>query len=692
MLHCIKKRKIISLIIYGGILGTVLFFQLNYLVPHGDLFVYADHPGMFLLVHRTITDYSVLGWFPDWYAGYPELAYFPPGFFIMGKVIHSLLLGTAEPMFVYKILLIISNCLLFLIPFLVLRGFGFASIQAFWSALLIMIFFYGSFGGYPGMRIGGNTVMSLALAPVPLLFLIKAIKSGKGMLLHYYLMAGLTWACITLIHPYHSIITAGGILAVGISVLLTNKLQFFIFVGRIIISICVFFCITAFWIVPGLIRHEYSTSFQFFSHDWRSIIVMMIVDGWRILLVTLIWFFLFFYYLKRKKVSFERYVLTLLPFSIAIVIFINELLVKSGLITLFNSYQLATDLMYSLVWLAPLGVLELISILFEKTNNKYYRSIAWSSFILIFSFLTQQQVVKLINDQYIPNKKISQFTFNRLTDIYGINRLWSWLRHDNNEGRVLFTSSTFYLFERDMSHRRRFDQYHDASGILSLTPLYTDRQIIGGTWPHPSKISRYFSYGDPAIACVNNFTNYACDDRTLFGIPLEELKEESLLQSLNLLDVSRIVIGNWECNMLNWFKNAGHFNCIGTIGSFRIFEPNDYIPDVFENTYRTTDVAIVDEQPGYYRLKIKSPEANATILFKICYHPCWKIRNKNVKIILSSGNTGLMQLNIPAGTDDEIELYTMNPLEKFCVALSSFAFLGCVTAFFILQLIHRKES
>src|SRR5687768_10452274 len=77
-------------------------------VPGGD-----DHPGqLYRLIHAITLGPAPWHWNAGWWAGYPELQYYPPGFFYLGYALHWLALGLSSPGKIYLILVWLA----FLLP------------------------------------------------------------------------------------------------------------------------------------------------------------------------------------------------------------------------------------------------------------------------------------------------------------------------------------------------------------------------------------------------------------------------------------------------------------------------------------------------------------------------------------------------------------------------------------------------
>src|SRR5262245_37875490 len=71
-----------------------------------SLLVFDDHPGqLYRLWHVVTYGPAPWAWNPGWWAGYPEMQFYPPGAAYIGALLHAILLGAGSLAFVYQLLL-----------------------------------------------------------------------------------------------------------------------------------------------------------------------------------------------------------------------------------------------------------------------------------------------------------------------------------------------------------------------------------------------------------------------------------------------------------------------------------------------------------------------------------------------------------------------------------------------------------
>jgi uncharacterized membrane protein len=96
-----REAPLLLLLVYGSAFAYAAFGRG---VPAFD-----DHPGqLFRLWHaldRSLPSATwTADWSPDWWGGYPELQFYPPGFALVGAAIRALLLWRPSVETVYRIL------------------------------------------------------------------------------------------------------------------------------------------------------------------------------------------------------------------------------------------------------------------------------------------------------------------------------------------------------------------------------------------------------------------------------------------------------------------------------------------------------------------------------------------------------------------------------------------------------------
>src|SRR5512136_154291 len=95
-----------------------------------DLYLYADNPGQFARLwfaadYTLPTQGRLIGWVPFWYAGSPELQFYPPGAVLLGLLIKALSLGLLPTVAAYQLTMVVAYLLPAVTAYAFVRWAGF---------------------------------------------------------------------------------------------------------------------------------------------------------------------------------------------------------------------------------------------------------------------------------------------------------------------------------------------------------------------------------------------------------------------------------------------------------------------------------------------------------------------------------------------------------------------------------------
>jgi hypothetical protein len=135
-------------------------------------------------------------------------------------------------------------------------------------------------------------------------------------------------------------------------------------------------------------------------------------------------------------------------------------------------------------------------------------------------------------------------------------------------GRVLFLRSAITL-----DYRPEWWRAH--SHITALTPLFSGRPIINGTFTHPAPLAGFFYTGSPAPRPITTLVEER-DGRTLFGRPLESVTPAAFSRWCERLGVSVVVATDEEDGRLPFLAahpdlSGADFSGPDLIGPFRVY-------------------------------------------------------------------------------------------------------------------------
>ncbi len=447
-------------------LGVMAWVVAGFLL-RDDLFIYGDHPGQFWRFWYTLNvalplHNRLIDWIPYWYAGYPEMQFYPPGFVLVGWLLNLLTFGTLSTALLYESVVFVSYLLPGLSFYYALRHLRFERAAAFTAGLFGLIFpeIVGGVGvPFVGM-IGSRLAWGLNA-----FILVWGIDFLEARGARYGWLAGGALALAILAHATH---------VFGIAVALTlyvlvRRLPLLHAGARLLALGISAAALDAFWLIP-LFAHSgtnvipilRATLDQTVRHLTDLSLLPYILPA----LVALA-------RLAREKESSRRATLTmliLLPVLIAAIILADHFILVERLgIYQLDPVRLLGEYYLPLVWLAAIGVGEIAQRISRAAWCVNARVLSTGLITLIGGTLLTHFV---LTDPFphLPNGNDTRFLSN-VTSAYRLDELWEVLRQ--TEGRVMFTS--FYA---------RLDEYGYNTTLPALSPLFTKRQIMGGTFSH----------------------------------------------------------------------------------------------------------------------------------------------------------------------------------------------------------------
>jgi hypothetical protein len=210
-------RDLAALALLAGLALAAAGFLLR-----NDLFLYGDHPGQFMrLWYPVRVSHRLLGWNPLWYAGYPELQFYPPGFVLLGWLLDLLTVGRLAPFALYQLLLFVA----YLLPGVTVYFLLSTVTRRRWMGLVggvLALAFDGLWGGTAALFVG-LVAERLAFGLVPLVLLAgwRAVHAsgsahapgseyapgsgGARWPVGWWLLTALALAATLLMHPFHTV-------------------------------------------------------------------------------------------------------------------------------------------------------------------------------------------------------------------------------------------------------------------------------------------------------------------------------------------------------------------------------------------------------------------------------------------------------------------------------------------------------
>jgi len=215
-----------------------------------------------------------------------------------------------------------------------------------------------------------------------------------------------------------------------------------------------------------------------------------------------------------------------------------------------------------------------------------------------------------------------------------IDTLWQALKAAP-PGRVLFLRSAVALDYRP-------EWWRPHSHITALTPLFSGRPILNGTFTHPSPIAALVYSGGVGSGSVTTLVEQR-DGATLFGRRLEALSPADFSRWAEHLGVSAVVATEEDQGRVPFLDSNPDWAAPRTIGPFRLY------------TARTARPLPESAGPQAWRLAHAQP-GGGWILAGFAYSPLWSAEAGGRPVPTRRDAAGMLEAEAPGG-DAQIMLY-----------------------------------
>jgi hypothetical protein len=202
-------------------------------------------------------------------------------------------------------------------------------------------------------------------------------------------------------------------------------------------------------------------------------------------------------------------------------------------------------------------------------------------------------------------------------------------------GRVLFLRSALSLDSRP-------EWWRPHSHITALTPVAAGRDILNGTFTHPSPVAGLLYAGSAASGPVTTLVEQR-DGVTLFGRRLESLTPADFSRRAEHLGVSVVVATDEDSGRLPFLDSNPDWAPPRLIGPFRLYLARAARP--------------LPEPAGPQTWKLASPPAERSwILAGFAYSPLWRAEVGGRRLPTRRDAAGMLEVEAPGGSG-EITLY-----------------------------------
>ena len=590
-------------------------------LPLGELLVYDDHPGQFVrlwmgresLRHGAWT----ADWHPEWFAGYPELQFYPPGFVILGLILHGLAgarlpLETTYQLLLWVIYLLPGVSTLFLLKRLTTSP---------WAALPPAFVALTLSAGLPsgveeGLRWGLiGARLGLGLVPLLALSLIPWLREGRWPLWGAPLLAA-----ILLAHPYQFVPALLLVLLVGVFHGVARDRGRVALQGALVIGLAV--GVTAFWLLPLLARSAHTVPLAWSRGEWSALLhrpaLLSVASVYALGVGAAL----------RQRDEFRplRLALAVLPLAALLTAWVNRaILVEMWGIVLLDPDRLRDAVAFGLLWTAGFG--------WAWGTDRLLKRRAWLASLTAVILLGVLPQNPRDPDLTLWPPRQSWPTLSEAESKSGLAALREALR-GAPAGRILFSTSAVRLEEGEA-------WYLPHSHLFAMIPIQTGREIVNGTFTHPSPIAGLVYTGSARPPAIRRLVE-ELDGRQLFGEPPERLSPSRLAHLLNSLGVSTVVVPGRDSSLIATLEHGGLFTTQAVIGAFRLFTRH-LSNEATRHSRRRTELVLRESRGEWV----------GTGLFA---YPLWGAVGPGGPLPLRETPERLLEVYVPPGQDIRVTL------------------------------------
>ena len=608
----------------------------------GGLPAFDDHPGQFYrlwhALERSVPDWRwTADWNPGWWGGYPELQFYPPGFALLGMLVRLLTLWRLPVEAVYQLV-----CgLLLLLPavgtFILVARVGGDRWLALPPAFVALTLSAGLRGGVEESLRWGILTGRLGLGLLPLLALsirpwVEADRRPTW--------APVALAAVVLAHPASA---PAGVVLLGLAALLALILRpqrATLLAAAAVVGLGGL--LAAFWLVPFLWRRAWVVPLAWGEADLASVLgglaARPLVAALAVLSL-LAWLVV----LARRR-PFDA-LLAAFPVALLGAVAGDAVLFRHGW-SAIEPARLADALVLAAVWAAGLAGAWL-GARFAPPGSRARPAAALAAVVL----------AALLGMGGRPEATLTLWPAERarrwphleeITREHDLGRLWAALRGGHD--RVLFLTSALRL-STDSAW------YAPHSHVLSLAPVLAGREIVHGTYTHPSPMAARFYTGlATPPSRIETLTEQLDGQRRLLGQPAERLSAETFEGFARRLRVGTVVIPVADADRAGFLGER--YAAVARVAGFAVFERRERPWPHFERiTHRRYRVAV-------------PATGGVWIPTGIAAYPLWQAKSGRGPLETRTDAWGLLEFRVPIDVFEAELVYAEGAVEWTAVVLT----------------------
>jgi len=575
-----------------------------------------DHPGqLYRLWHVIARGPAPWAWNPDWWAGYPELQFYPPGFAYLGALVQRASVNSISVASAYQMLVWLAYLAPGATTFLALARILRSGWLALPAAFLALTLSAGTSSGVEGgVHIGMlGARLAWALIPLLLLVLVPWIEAGD----RPPRRAALIVAAIVLLHPA-ALPAAIALIALGAVARPPRRPR----LVAALVSLVFAATLTAFWTVPLVIRVANTRALA-----WGE---APAVGGFGVVLALLALVGL----ARAAGGGPGALVVALFPWAMVLVVAVDRFVLEPLGLRWLPANRVVDGVWIAFVLAAGLGWSGARSAHASLwPRREIVTGLAGVVALVAVFWPTQQRVVTLWPRASDWPSLASIERGLRLTD------LWTALR-EAPPGRVLFVRSSIPLV---YGSGERHEWYRPHTHVTALAPVFAGRAIVNGTFTHPSPIAALVYRGDAGSGAITRLVEQL-DGMSLFGRALGALDPDTFNRYADRLGVGVVVAID---------EDAGHLRALDDNLVFaRRVSPSPFL--IYERRQPVEPPRAV----GAGRLTITlAGAADGWVSTRTAYYPLWRARVDGAPVETRRGSVGDLEVRLdPAAGARAVEL------------------------------------
>jgi hypothetical protein len=591
----------------------------------------------------------MLSWNPTWYAGYPEMQFYPPGTTLLGIFLHYLTFGQLPPEQLYNLLpatafaLPLFTCYAFLRYALAPLG-RLPSILAGLAAGFLAISLKPMWGGIDGVGIGlMGERLAFGFAPLVLLAGWRFVEQPSALALS---IASLALALLLLLHPFHApaLVIAIALYAIvrlqwhtlpgDAPLLFRSGKQLLGLTGWLLLSVG----LVAWWVLPLLAHYTpYAAALVRASTDQ----VITWFDAGRIEWLWLAGLMaLMLMASHHPRVEGTVSVLALLaPLLVGGILFNDQVLLARFNITVLDPIRFIAEYYLALILLVGCAV--------AAVTSRFLWRLPWLAAICsVVVMITLRPYLTLAWSDLQDRIEVTPISrLDTMLEHPAFNGYWEALRNDPTTGRIFFVSN--YLFLREE------DGVVTPTTVNSMTPYLIGREIIGGTFSHWSPIARWLWVGDPRAKLLPAQVESG-GNQQVFGKAWDQLSGDEFAANLTRLNVTTIVAHTNNEKAIAFFDASPHFTRYWQNDFFTIYHLASNSGEWISAQGAT--IRLLERSARRWVLEVQQSDANAKLLLKMSHYPLWQASMDGQSLPLIATADSLQEITLPAGGPYTVEI------------------------------------